>query len=147
MVRTKDQIRAAVKEFVRALEPKVRVEQVILYGSYAKGNAREESDIDIAVLSEDFGRMSELEVIQTLAHQRIYCDSLLMPVGYTPARFNDPDNSFAREIARTGKVIYRAPRKLRKRAGRGRRNVAPAQRSKTNGRRATRSKAKKTYRN
>ena len=127
MVRTESQIRAAVKEFVRALEPKVHVQQIILYGSYAKGQAREESDIDIAVLSDDFARMSELEVIQVLAHRRIYCDSLLMPVGYTPARFGDPDNAFAREIARTGKIIYRAPHKRAK----------PVRRPKSNGRRAT----------
>jgi hypothetical protein len=127
MVRTESQIRAAVKEFVRALEPRAHVQQIILYGSYAKGQAREESDIDIAVLSDDFARMSELEVIQVLAHQRIYCDSMLMPVGYTPAQFGDPDNAFAREIARTGKIIYRAPRQRAK----------PARRSKGNGRRAT----------
>ena len=110
MVRAEDHIRAAVKEFVRALDPAVHVQEIILYGSYANGRAHEESDIDIAVLSEDFAQMSELEVIQTLAHRRIHCDSMLMPVGYTPAQFRDPDNSFAREIARTGKVIYRAQR-------------------------------------
>ena len=54
--------------------------------------------------------LEPLEIIQTLAHRAIHCDSLLMPVAYTPAQFNDPDNAFAREIARTGKVIYRAPR-------------------------------------
>jgi predicted nucleotidyltransferase len=110
MVRAENQIRAAVKEFVRALNPAVRVEEVILYGSYASGQAHDESDIDIAVLSEDFARMSKLEVIQVLAHRRIHCDSMLMPVGYSLAQFRDPDNSFAREIARTGKVIYRAQR-------------------------------------
>ena len=54
--------------------------------------------------------LEPLEIIQTLAHRAIHCDSLLMPVAYTPAQFNDPDNAFAREIVRTGKVIYRAPR-------------------------------------
>ena len=126
MVRTESQIRAAVKGFIRALEPKVHVQQIILYGSYAKGQAREESDIDIAVISDDFARMSELEAIQMLAHRMIYCDSLLMPVAYTPVKFNDPDNAFAREIARTGKVIYRAPRK----------RLGGTRRPKANGRRA-----------
>lgn len=36
---------------------------------------------------------------------------MLMPVDYTPAQFDDPENAFAREIARTGKVIYRARRR------------------------------------
>src|SRR5919108_2806424 len=111
MVRTNYQIRTAVREFIQALKPDIAVDQVILYGSYATGRAREESDIDIAILPNDFTRMSELEVIQLLAHRRIHCDSMLMPVGYTPAEFADPDNAFAREIARTGKVIYRAPRR------------------------------------
>src|SRR3972149_3444312 len=111
MARAEDQIRAAVREYVRALRPAVRVQEVILYGSYVSGQAREESDIDIAVLSDDFAEMSKLEVIQVLAHRRIHCDSMLMPVGYTPEQFDDPDNAFTREIARTGKVIYRAPRK------------------------------------
>ena len=111
MVRTENQIRAAVKEFVQALKSTIKVERVILYGSYAAGAARDESDIDIAVLSTDFAQMSKLAVIQLLAHRRIHCDSMLMPVGYTPAEFNDPNNTFAREIARTGKVIYHAPRR------------------------------------
>lgn len=111
MVRTENQIRAVVREFVQALKSAIKVERVILYGSYAAGVARDESDIDIAVLSADFARMSKLAAIQLLAHRRIHCDSMLMPIGYTPAEFDDPNNAFAREIARTGKVIYRSPRR------------------------------------
>jgi hypothetical protein len=95
---------------VKALEPSLQVERVLLYGSYANGQARAERDIDIAVVSKDFSRMSELQAIQTLAHRRIHCDSMLMPVGYSPEEFNDPDNAFACEIARTGRELYRAAR-------------------------------------
>lgn len=34
----------------------VRVEKAILYGSRASGKAREDSDIDVAIVSSDFGQ-------------------------------------------------------------------------------------------
>lgn len=37
-------------------ENNIRVTQLVLFGSHAKGNAREWSDIDLAVVSPDFGR-------------------------------------------------------------------------------------------
>ena len=35
---------------------KIRADLFILYGSYAAGNKRPDNDIDIAVISRDFGR-------------------------------------------------------------------------------------------
>jgi uncharacterized protein len=37
-------------------EAGIDVKRMILYGSYAIGNPREESDIDVAVVSEEFGK-------------------------------------------------------------------------------------------
>ncbi|MBI5416484.1 nucleotidyltransferase domain-containing protein [Candidatus Poribacteria bacterium] len=34
----------------------INVEKVVLYGSYASGNIRTDSDLDIAVISSDFGK-------------------------------------------------------------------------------------------
>lgn len=34
----------------------ISIDKIILYGSYAKGNPREESDIDVAVISRNFGK-------------------------------------------------------------------------------------------
>ncbi len=46
-----------IKRFASALVEKgITVEKIILYGSYAKGKARPDSDIDIAVVSRDFGK-------------------------------------------------------------------------------------------
>ena len=42
-----------VIEFVKAAKSKYHIEAVILFGSYAKGNNREDSDIDIAVIVDD----------------------------------------------------------------------------------------------
>ena len=44
-----------LKRFRAALESRqVRVDKVVLFGSWAKGTAREDSDIDVVVVSPDF---------------------------------------------------------------------------------------------
>lgn len=46
-----------IKQFRRALEhEKIRVAKIILYGSQVSGSVRKDSDIDVAVVSPDFGR-------------------------------------------------------------------------------------------
>jgi len=116
MVASKSQIQKIVNEFVRVLEPDIKVERVILYGSYARGKPNKWSDIDVAVLSPTFAEMPDLTVIEELARRRIHCDSRLSPFAYTPEQFdNAPPYLFAAEIRRTGKVIYDA-RKRKKRA-------------------------------
>ncbi|MCK4347748.1 MAG: nucleotidyltransferase domain-containing protein [Thermoplasmatales archaeon] len=51
------EIRQIIKQFVDTLAKKgVRIEQVILYGSYASGNVRPGSDLDLAIVSPDFGK-------------------------------------------------------------------------------------------
>lgn len=51
------EIRNIVKKFVDYLTLRgIRVEKAVLYGSYATGKAHADSDIDIAIISPDFGR-------------------------------------------------------------------------------------------
>ncbi|GBD96809.1 MAG TPA: nucleotidyltransferase domain-containing protein [Nitrospirae bacterium] len=46
-----------IKRFTTALiKEGITVDRVILYGSYAKGKERPDSDIDVAVVSSDFGK-------------------------------------------------------------------------------------------
>jgi len=47
----------ALRKFRAALEAEgIRVDKIILYGSQAAGKFRAESDIDVAVVSRDFGK-------------------------------------------------------------------------------------------
>ncbi len=51
------QVEVITREFVKALRSRnIRVEKAILFGSYATGQATPDSDIDIAVISPDFGK-------------------------------------------------------------------------------------------
>jgi predicted nucleotidyltransferase len=51
------EIRNIISKFVEVVLAKgIRVEKVFLYGSYASGKAHAWSDIDIAIVSPDFGK-------------------------------------------------------------------------------------------
>lgn len=57
----------------------ISVDQIILYGSYAKGKARPDSDIDVAVVSKNFGK-DRVEEGMTLFRIAGEIDSRLEPV-------------------------------------------------------------------
>lgn len=51
------EVRRIVNLFVRNLVKEgIRVEKVLLYGSYASNLFHENSDVDIAIISSDFGK-------------------------------------------------------------------------------------------
>jgi len=46
-----------IKRFIKALKREgIPIDHVILYGSYARGKVRPDSDIDVAVVSKQFGK-------------------------------------------------------------------------------------------
>ena len=53
----KNQALKIIKKFVKRLRQKgISVDRVILYGSHAAGKSQRDSDIDVAVVSRDFGK-------------------------------------------------------------------------------------------
>jgi predicted nucleotidyltransferase len=55
MAKVADKIIDIINKFVEiANADKINISKIILFGSYAKGTSNEWSDIDIAVVSEDF---------------------------------------------------------------------------------------------
>ena len=70
------QVTEAIKRFKLALEAlEIRVESIVAFGSYAAGTAQEHSDIDLAVISDDFQGIDifkRLEIVGTaLARAKI----------------------------------------------------------------------------
>lgn len=62
-----DTVLATAKRFKNALESiNIRVDQLILFGSHAEGTAREDSDIDLVVISSSFSDKSYWERINIL---------------------------------------------------------------------------------
>lgn len=69
----------------------IRIEKVYLFGSYARGTAGTDSDIDIALISKDFSgdRFNDRRRIVPLRRK---IDRRLEPMPYRPENFkqNDP---------------------------------------------------------
>lgn len=53
----KEEILEKIRDFQTVITKEgIRVERIILYGSHAEGTGNEDSDIDVAMISPDFGR-------------------------------------------------------------------------------------------
>jgi predicted nucleotidyltransferase len=51
------EIRGIISRFVNTLTTKgIKVEKIIVFGSHSSGKIHKDSDIDVAVVSSDFGR-------------------------------------------------------------------------------------------
>ena len=94
-----------VERFVAELRKSIRVERVILFGSYARGNPRPWSDIDLAVVSPDFhGGTEEDHLLLARVARRITPQIEALP--YLPEDFIDCDSrTFEASILMNGKVL------------------------------------------
>lgn len=55
----KKQIQKALNIFAKRVKEKINPEKILLWGSYARGEANEYSDVDIIVISEKFAKISK----------------------------------------------------------------------------------------
>ncbi|MEW6326920.1 MAG: nucleotidyltransferase domain-containing protein [Thermodesulfobacteriota bacterium] len=93
-----------VKKYLEELERNnIPVQEAIIFGSYAKGSPREESDIDLALISEAFTG-DRFEDRRRIVPLRRKIDSRLEPIPFRPEDFSKGGN-LVDEIKRTGKVI------------------------------------------
>ena len=85
MYKAGSQIREIIKQYKESLRNcGIEVERFILYGSFARGNPREDSDIDLVVVSESFQEMDLRERLEILG---IGAARIMKPIeakGYTP---------------------------------------------------------------
>jgi len=93
-----------VKKYSRIVRQHFPVKAVILFGSYAKGTARIDSDIDVAVIVDRIGD-DYLDSAAKLCYLRNDLEDRIEPVLLEAG--NDP-GGFLEEIWKTGKVIYNA---------------------------------------
>jgi uncharacterized protein len=95
----------SIKKYIALLQQKgISVSKVILFGSHAKGMAKPDSDIDIAVISSQFGRDSfkEMTFLRKIA---LEIDSHIEPLPFSPQDLDDRYSTLAQEIKKYGVLI------------------------------------------
>lgn len=97
-------IEFVVGEIVRLFSP----EKIILFGSYARGEPRPESDLDLLVIMHTRRQQQQSLVIRRAVSHNFAWDLIV----YTPFTFRRRVNlgdCFLREIENEGRVLYERP--------------------------------------
>jgi len=90
------------QKYADTIKSKFDFQKIILFGSYAKGNPREDSDIDIAVIFSDYGNRLDRQVELMKLTRKI--DTRIEPHPFREKEF-EISNPFVNEIMTYGKVI------------------------------------------
>src|SRR3972149_10984624 len=73
-----------IRRTIEHLQRRVRVHQVVFFGSHARGEANAWSDVDLAVISPDFARMSHRKLMDLLVEVALAVDPSVEIRPYTP---------------------------------------------------------------
>ncbi|MCL1820590.1 MAG: nucleotidyltransferase domain-containing protein [Oscillospiraceae bacterium] len=94
-----------ISSYVADVRNAMPIDRVFLYGSYAKGTATEQSDIDLCFFSDDFENQTTIDImLQLFRFTRKYKGVDIEPRGF-PVSELDNDNPFVKEILRTGREL------------------------------------------
>jgi len=94
------QIEYIVREYADLLKKELDVSEIYLFGSYAKGTYSVDSDIDIAVIGENFNG-DPVENMLKLMRIRRKVDARIEPHPFSVSNFKLSD-PYVREIIETG---------------------------------------------
>ncbi len=98
----------SLHRFRLALESKgVQIHKLVLYGSYAQGNAKEGSDIDVLVISDDFSGKNHWERIDILSDAIYEVFEPIEAIALTIEEW-ERGESLIVDYAKEGEVIFTA---------------------------------------
>jgi uncharacterized protein len=101
----KKDVLAILKQLKQNLqEAGVRVERMILYGSWAQGTATDLSDIDVVVISEDFQGKDYWDRINILTEAIYKIFAPIEACAMTPGEWKNKDSLIC-EFAREGETV------------------------------------------
>ena len=104
----KRRVRKIIDDFRKALETEgIICNKIILFGSFAKDTATEESDIDLVVISDNFNGMDFWERNKVISRAISEIFEPIEAIAYTPDEWEAKHQNFE-NIVGESKVIYSA---------------------------------------
>ena len=99
-----DLIDGIILGFIARIEQEIPVQEVILFGSYARGKPQEHSDIDLAVISDWFEGKPAIENIKFLSRIAARYNTLIEALPFSEKEYRKIDQrSLLARIVETGK--------------------------------------------
>ena len=88
------EVLSIVREYKKELEARgIKVKRILLFGSYAKGEAEKDSDIDLLIISDDFKNMDLWERLTFLGRARAKIKKPMEILGYTEEELAQQDKA------------------------------------------------------
>ena len=104
------QIRNIAQDYVNYARQKLNIEKALLFGSAARGEADENSDIDLIVISDDFKKMALIDRLVFLSKLRgqKFINWPMDILGYTSDEFEKLSqiSSMFKEAKRDGMILH-----------------------------------------
>ena len=102
MAQIPSEIIKLIEEFIKLVkEDNIQIEKVILFGSYAKGNYSNGSDIDLAIISADFREKDCIDNMSNLLLKANKLKADIQTIPFSIEEYNDP-KGIMEEILNTG---------------------------------------------
>ncbi len=104
MFKTRQKIKKIIEDYKDTLSGLgIHVERIILFGSFANGRPRKDSDIDLLVISNDFEKLNLRERLEVLGVAAVRIMKPIEAKGYTSKEIrNASPASFLEEALVTG---------------------------------------------
>ena len=102
-------IMTALQRYIKALdELGIHTSRLVLFGSFARGDSNEFSDIDLVVIAPEFDRACEVAIIEKLWQATISADNRIEPIPCGEQEWETDQCRPILEIARREGVIIAA---------------------------------------
>jgi predicted nucleotidyltransferase len=101
MVNEKDLLIKEIKDAISFLSRNHDIRESYLFGSYAKGNQKKYSDVDIAIVLGSMQDQKKTDEFFEIFHEMQNYNSLFEPICFQQNKFNDEDD-LVRNIKKNG---------------------------------------------